>query len=338
MKVYLAPMEGLTDYMFRNAYDEFFGKGKIDKYFMPFISPNKSEKFLAKELRDIARENNSINSIPQVMANNSADFIWTAKMLFDNYGYQEINLNAGCPSGTVVSKNKGAGMLSDIDSLEKILYEILSDSYISDNHIRVSVKTRIGVENADEWNNILEVYNKFKLEELIIHPRVRTDYYRGHINKEAFKLALSESKNPVCYNGDIFTRKNYLTFLEDYDNKADSIMLGRGLVADPGLINVLVSDNPSEYKRNLEQDKKNMQHLHNRVYEERLKIMSGDKHAIHRMKEMWCYMEYAFADCKKDIKTIKKSQNMSAYKEAVTIFFNNARLQEKEFISFSKKF
>ena len=111
MKVYMAPMEGLTDYMFRNAYDKFFGHNKIDKYFMPFISPNKSEKFLAKEMRDISRDNNHINSIPQVMTNNSSDFIWTAHMLYDEFGYDEINLNAGCPSGTVVSKNKGAGML-----------------------------------------------------------------------------------------------------------------------------------------------------------------------------------------------------------------------------------
>lgn len=140
MKVYMAPMEGLTDYMFRNAYDKFFGHNKIDKYFMPFISPNKSEKFLAKEMRDISRDNNHINSIPQVMTNNSSDFIWTAHMLYDEFGYDEINLNAGCPSGTVVSKNKGAGMLICLDSLERILYEILSDRYICDNHIKVSVK------------------------------------------------------------------------------------------------------------------------------------------------------------------------------------------------------
>lgn len=116
MKVYMAPMEGLTDYMFRNAYDEFFGRGKIDKYFMPFISPNQTEK-LAKEMRDISRDNNHINSIPQVMTNNSSDFIWTARMLYDQFGYDEINLNAGCPSGTVVSKDKGSVCLKILTPL-----------------------------------------------------------------------------------------------------------------------------------------------------------------------------------------------------------------------------
>lgn len=184
------------------------------------------------------------------------------------------------------------------------MYEILSDNYIIDNHIKVSVKTRIGVETPDEWERILAVYNKFTLEELIIHPRVRTDYYRGDINKEAFALALKESHNPVCYNGDIFTRRDFLNVIDDFN--PDCIMAGRGLVADPGLINVLVSDNPADYVRNLDEDRRNMKLLHNRVYEERLKIMSGDKHAIHRMKEMWCYMEYAFADCRKEVKAIKK--------------------------------
>ena len=263
MKVYMAPMEGLTDYMFRNAYDEFFGRGKIDKYFMPFISPNQTEKFLAKEMRDISRDNNHINSIPQVMTNNSSDFIWTARMLYDQFGYDEINLNAGCPSGTVVSKDKGSGMLKKPDTLERILYEILSDNYIIDNHIKVSVKTRIGVETPDEWERILAVYNKFTLEELIIHPRVRTDYYRGDINKEAFALALNESHNPVCYNGDIFTRRDFLNVIDDFN--PDCIMAGRGLVADPGLINVLVSDNPADYVRNLDEDRRNMKLLHNRV-------------------------------------------------------------------------
>ena len=113
---------------------------------------------------------------------------------------------------------------------------------------------------------------------------------------------------------------------------------GRGLVADPGLINVLVSDNPADYVRNLDEDRRNMKLLHNRVYEERLKIMSGDKHAIHRMKEMWCYMEYAFADWRKEVKAIKKAQNMNAYKDAVNVFFTNCKLEEKPYITFSKKF
>ena len=100
----MAPMEGLTDFTYRNAYEKTFGKGRITKYFTPFISPNQSENFLAREIRDIDRgHNKDTYTVAQVMTNEAKDFIWTAKMLYEKYGYSEINLNAGCPSGTVVS-------------------------------------------------------------------------------------------------------------------------------------------------------------------------------------------------------------------------------------------
>ena len=336
--IYMAPMEGLTDYTFRNAYEETFGKGRVAKYFIPFISPNSSERFLAKEIRDIDRRNNSsLTAVPQVMANEPQDFIWTARMLYEEFGYEEINLNAGCPSGTVVSKSKGAGMLKDTEKLDEFLYNVMSDSFINSHNIRVSVKSRIGMENEDEFGEILSVYNKYSLCELILHPRVRTDYYKNHIHKESVRLAIKESKNKLVFNGDIFTRKSFVNLCMEFP-KLDTFMLGRGLVCDPGLISVITSDNPACYERDLEQDKLLMKDLHDYTLRNRLMIMSADNHAIHRMKEMWCYMEYAFEDCKKEIKAIKKSQRLVDYKIAVDTFFNRTRLSEKDLITFSKKF
>ena len=125
----MAPMEGLTDFTYRNAYEKTFGKGRITKYFTPFISPNKSENFLAREIRDIDRgHNKDTYTVAQVMTNEAKDFIWTAKMLYEKYGYSEINLNAGCPSGTVVSKDKGSGMLRDVEKLDRFLDSLLPAS------------------------------------------------------------------------------------------------------------------------------------------------------------------------------------------------------------------
>lgn len=147
----MALMEGLTDFTYRNAYEKTFGKGRITKYFTPFISPNKSENFLARELRDIDREHNKETyTVVQVMTNEAKDFIWTAEMLYEKYGYNEINLNAGCPSGTVVSKDKGSGMLRDTEKLDRFLDEVFEDAFIREN-IKVSVKTRIGVEDDDSF-------------------------------------------------------------------------------------------------------------------------------------------------------------------------------------------
>lgn len=336
MKIYLAPLEGLTDYTLRNPFEEVYGQGKVDKYFTPFISPNSSERFLTKEMRDIDRLNNTNkNVIPQVMTNSSKDFIWTIKKLYEEFGYKEINLNAGCPSGTVVSKGKGSGFLGDLDNMEKFFYETFSDSFILDNDIKISVKTRIGLNDSEHWPDILEIYNKFKLEELIVHPRIRSDFYKNDVNLEAFNLALKESTNKIVYNGDIFTRTDFLEFKERFP-ECDAIMLGRGLIADPALIDVLKAKDPVEFKRDLEYDKERLAKFHKRVLEERLKIMSGDKHAIHRMKEMWCYMEYVLDD-KKDVKLVKKSQKMEEYKLAVKVLLNNTNIEEKEHISFWKK-
>ena len=336
MDIYLAPLEGLTDYTFRNSYEQVYGKGKIAKYFTPFISPNSSENFLTKEMRDVDRDNNKgLYVVPQVMTNNSKDFLWTIKKLHKELGYEEINLNLGCPSGTVVSKKKGSGFLGDIEGLDKFLYETMSDKYVQDNNIKISLKTRIGLDTASNWEEIIGVYNKYKLEEIIVHPRIRTDFYKNEVNKEAFKYALENSTNKVVYNGDIFTRRDYLEFLTEF-KECDAIMLGRGLVADPALINVLKAADPVNYVRDLQKDKEQLSQFHEKVLNERLKIMSGDKHAIHRMKEMWCYMEYVFDD-KKDVKQVKKSQKMEEYKLAVKVLLNNTNIVEKEHISFWKK-
>lgn len=335
--IYMAPMEGLTDFTFRNAYEKIFGKGKIAKYFTPFISPNKSEKFLAREIRDIDREhNNGINTVVQVMTNDAKDFIWTARMLYDEYGYNEINLNAGCPSGTVVSKNKGSGMLNEPKLLDKFLEAVFEDDFIREN-IKVSVKTRVGVETDTAFPEIIDIYNKYPLEELIVHPRLRTDFYKNDLNLEAYDYAVKNSRSKVVFNGDIFTRKNFLDIKKKFP-QTDTFMLGRGLIADPGLIDVIVSENPEDFSRDLISDKKRMKELHDLVFDARLHIMPGDTHAIHRMKEMWCYMAYVFDDCKKEIKAIKKSQKVADYKSAVDIFFNVAKLTEKDYIFFSKKF
>ena len=275
----MAPMEGLTDFTYRNAYEKTFGKGRITKYFTPFISPNKSENFLAREIRDIDRgHNKDTYTVVQVMTNEAKDFIWTAKMLYEKYGYSEINLNAGCPSGTVVSKDKGSGMLRDTEKLDRFLDEVFEDAFIREN-IKVSVKTRIGVEDDDSFPQIMEVYNSYPLEELIVHPRVRTDYYRNELHLDDFRYAVDNSRNKLVLNGDIFTRKNFLEMKEIFP-KVDTFMLGRGLIADPGLINVLTDDNPEAMVRDLNADKKLMKELHDLVYAARTAIMPGDTHAL----------------------------------------------------------
>lgn len=310
MKYYLAPLEGITGFIYRNSYKKFFND--IDKYFTPFIVPNNSKSLKTRELRDILPENNKgINIVPQILTNDSEGFITTSRKL-QELGYYEVNLNLGCPSGTVVSKNRGSGFLAKREELDIFLDEIFK---IDD--MKISIKTRIGKDNPEEFYELIKIYNKYPIEELIIHPRTRQDFYGNKPNLEVFKDALSLSTNPVCYNGDIFTFDDYNNLIKAFP-ELNTVMLGRGILANPGLI--------SEIKNNTNIDKKVLKNFHDEILNRYIELFNDDNIAILRMKELWGYMIYIFSDNKKYGKKIKKSQNLSDYKGAVFTLFEEQEI------------
>lgn len=305
-------MEGLTGYIYRNAHNAFFNK--IDKYFSPFIVANQSDRFKTKELKDILPENNQgIVLIPQLLTNNAKDFIHTSKKI-KQMGYTEVNLNLGCPSGTVVSKNRGSGFLSKTKELDAFLEEIFSEAAS-----KISVKTRIGKDSPEEFYNLIEIFNKYPIEELIVHPRIQKDFYKNKPNLKVFKDALSLSKNPVCYNGDIFTVKDYKKFTVDFCS-VKTIMIGRGLLANPGLIN--------DIKNNTKLDKKLLKDFHDKIYEDYKKVLFGDRNVLFRMKELWSYMIQIFSNNAKYAKKIKKSEKLYDYDAAVLSLFREQTILE----------
>ncbi|MGV1026465.1 tRNA dihydrouridine synthase [Clostridium perfringens] len=305
MKYYLAPMEGITGFIYRNSYEKFFGG--IDKYFAPFVVPNSSKSLKTKELRDVLPENNKgINLVPQILTNDSEGFILTAKKLKD-LGYNEINLNLGCPSGTVVGKKRGSGFLSHREELDKFLEEIFK---IDD--MKISIKTRLGMDKPEEFYELIKIYNKYPMEELIIHPRTRQDFYGNKPNLEVFKEAISLSKNPVCYNGDIFTLEDHNKLVETF-KEVDKIMLGRGVLANPALMNEILNN---EFM-----DKNVLKEFHDEIFNKYREVFNEDRNAMFRMKELWGYMIYMFSNNKKYAKKIKKAQKVVDYNQAVTSLF-----------------
>lgn len=305
MKYYLAPMEGITGFIYRNSYEKFFGG--IDKYFAPFVVPNSSKSLKTKELRDVLPENNKgINLVPQILTNDSEGFILTAKKLKD-LGYNEINLNLGCPSGTVVGKKRGAGFLAHREELDKFLEEIFKI-----NHMKISIKTRLGMDKPEEFYELIKIYNKYPMEELIIHPRTRQDFYGNKPNLEVFKDAISLSKNPVCYNGDIFTLEDHNKLVEEF-KEVDKIMLGRGILANPALMNEILNN---EFM-----DKKVLKEFHDEIFSKYREVFNEDRNAMFRMKKLWGYMIYMFSNNKKYAKKIKKAQKVVDYNQAVTSLF-----------------
>ncbi|GAA0075695.1 tRNA-dihydrouridine synthase family protein [Clostridium sp. CTA-5] len=312
MKYYLAPMEGITGYVYRNSYEKFFNN--IDKYFTPFIVTNKSKSLKTKELRDVLPENNKgMNIVPQILTNDSEGFILTSRKL-QQLGYNEVNLNLGCPAGTVVSKNRGSGFLAKREELDRFLEEIFK---IDD--MKISIKTRIGKDSSEEFYELIKLYNKYPIEELIIHPRTQKDFYGNKPNLEVFKDALSLSTNPVCYNGDIFTSDDYNKLIKTFP-EVETVMLGRGILANPGLMNKI--------KNNTDIDKKVLKDFHDEIFNKYRELFNEDRNAIFRMKELWGYMIYIFSDNKKYAKKIKKAQKLSDYNEAVLSLFREQEIIE----------
>ncbi len=322
MDYYFAPLEGITNHIFRRVHRKYFPG--IRKYFAPFISPNQSKKVMTKEMRDLLPENNEgLYLVPQILTNQAGDFITTAKKL-KQLGYNEINLNLGCPSGTVASKNKGAGFLAFPELLDSFLDEIFSGP-----DMKISVKTRLGRDDGDEFYRLLDIYNKYPMEELIIHPRIREDFYKFHPRMEYFDYAVKHSKNVLCYNGDLFTGGECRDFSKKYP-RIQRIMLGRGLLMDPALVwelNVceegkegvgLCTGAPSPDVR------ARVIAFHNELYDTYRQAMSGDRNVLFKMKEIWSYLICYFPGNEKPMKKIKKAMHLPDYEAAVRQIFNGS--------------
>lgn len=318
MKFYLAPMEGVTGYIYRNAYHDFFHP--MDKYFTPFIVPKSLHKQNNKEIKDILPENNTAAPIiPQLLTNNAVDFINMAKGL-KAMGYTEINLNLGCPSGTVVAKGKGAGFLAEPLELDNFLYKIFSEL----GDMKLSVKTRLGMDSPDEFEDLLNIYNRYAIEELIIHPRVRKDMYKNTPNMEAFGYAMELSKNTVIYNGDIFSVAAYDCLIDKFP-QVQGVMLGRGIIANPGLLDEICLGAEARAEMSCTNEplaKEKLRAFHDRLLNDYSKIMSGDRNLLFRMKELWNYMGGLFPDGGKLLKKIKKAERLADYMAAVDGLFS----------------
>ena len=306
MKFYMAPLEGITGYIFRNAHYDYFHPA--DKYFTPFITPGLNSRRTSKALRDVLLENNrGPKIVPQILTNRADEFIYTEKQLIE-MGYDEINLNLGCPSGTVVGKGRGAGFLAFREELNAFLEAIYNTA-----EVKISIKTRLGKERPEEFEALLDIYNQYPLEELIIHPRTREDFYRGTPNLDMFRLGFENSRCPVCYNGNIFTVSDYESFCRQFP-EVTSVMLGRGLVADPALIDRILGEEKAV-------DKALLRAFHDRVYSEYEAMLSGEVPLLYKMKELWNYMICQFTNGKKYGKKIRKAQSLKKYHEIINELF-----------------
>ena len=303
MRYYLAPMEGLTDSIYRRLHHKHFGG--VDAYFMPFLSPTQHRVLTHREERELPLADSlELYAVPQVLTKNAQDFLWAAQVCAHR-GYDQVNLNIGCPSGTVVSKGKGSGMLRNPEELDTFLEEIFSASPIP-----ISVKTRLGLKDPEEFPRLLEILNRYPIRELTVHPRVREDFYKGSVRKEWFAYALEHSKNPLCCNGDILTRQE-----ADAVSGVEAVMIGRALIADPGLLRG--GSTRQQLKAFLEE-----------LLEEYTEAFGSYRNAIFRMKENWGFLRCRFEGSDKLWKQLRKTTDPSEYRNLTAQILDTLPLAE----------
>lgn len=305
----LAPMEGITGHVFRRVHAECFGA--LDRYYTPFITPPRAgSSFGGRVRREVdPAANRGLDVVPQLITKNADEFAWAARLLAE-MGYAEVNLNLGCPSGTVVAKGRGAGLLRDPDGLEAFLRDVCRASPLP-----VSVKTRLGIQDGAEYGRILEVYLRLPLKELIVHPRVQRDRYQGVPRWELYGETLRRAPFPVAYNGDVFGRGDLDALLSAYPDTRH-VMLGRGILANPALARMLAGGPAATADE--------LRRFHDRLFDAYREEIGGN--AVFRMKEWWSYARFSFADPLSVHRAVRKVRRVDEYADAVERVFATERL------------
>ena len=307
-----APLDGITKVVFRRVWAAHFGGA--DRYFIPFFSPTDQHILTDRDRREIDPANNGgLPLVPQVMTCRAKDFLWAAEVVAD-MGYTEVNLNLGCPSGTVTAKGKGAGFLAKPEELDRFF-----DQVFSKVRMPVSVKTRLGIQEPEEFARLLEIYNRYPIACLTIHARVQKEKYRGPVHLDAFAQALAESRNPVCYNGDLRTAAEVEALSQRFPS-VEAVMIGRGAVADPALLRKL-RGGPAATKEDLQAFTQDLYRAYQAFYGQ-----VGT--AAQRMREVWFYLIHLFENADRLNKKLRRFKNPGEYESVEAAIFRDLSLRD----------
>ncbi|MFA9389452.1 MAG: tRNA dihydrouridine synthase [Prolixibacteraceae bacterium] len=300
-----SPLQGFTDFRFRNAFHTFFGG--IDTFYAPYIRLDGQKEMKSSTLRDILPKNNpNLVLIPQIMTNDADDFLLVAKRV-QELGYHELNWNLGCPYPMVTKRGMGSGLLNQPEKIAQVLTKVHGES-----NIKVSVKMRLGYDDPTEIFKVLPVLNHFPLQNIAIHPRIGKQLYKGEVNLEAFAQCLQMTQHTVCYNGDITSVESFQEMAVRFPT-ISHWMIGRGLIADPFLPSMIKSKQLTYPVNRIELFRK----FHDTLFDNYQQAYSGSSHLLMKMVSFWEYFTTSFPNSPKGYKKLKKAKNIMAYEEAV---------------------
>ncbi len=301
--LFAAPLQGFTDYPFRQLHQKYFGG--IARYYAPYIRIKRKFKIPQRNVTDLLPGNNSnINLIPQVMTKRIEKFRFVVKYL-KKIGYDEVNWNLGCPYPMVTNHGMGSGQILDIEGIRRILDAVA-------NTINISIKTRLGHAEDSEILPLLEMLDDYPIKNITIHPRIGTQKYKGSVNLKAFAQCLEHTSHPVIFNGDIISVEKY-NQLQALFPTIDTWMIGRGLIANPFLPQ-MIRQNKWKYPDNKIEK---FRQFHNELSDYYHQKLSGDKHVIMKLYQYWQYFIQLFPASQKDLKKIRKAKSLADYYMAV---------------------
>lgn len=316
MRIYLAPIKGITDCIYRNTFGHYF-KG-VDLAVAPFITSVQSRKIKATYLQDILPEkNNNMALVPQILSNDPDDFLFIASRIF-GLGWDEINWNLGCPTPMVANKHRGSGLLPDADRIRNFLDKVLA--VYPD---QISIKTRLGRNSSVELEKLLPIFDQYPLREIIIHPRLGVQMYKGSTDLEAFRRCLPLTKHKLVYNGDIIDQHSFSDLKSSF-SMIDNWMIGRGLLANPFLAARIVEQGNPYLKCG--EDRDILNNFHCDLFEQYQARLCGSSHLLGRMKGIWVYLAEVFENSAKIRKSINKIKRVEHYIEMINMFFETEPL------------
>jgi tRNA-dihydrouridine synthase len=309
--LYLAPMHGVTNRVYRNAFFRHFGG--FDAAMAPFIPSANSSDMKATHFKDILADSGArVPVIPQVMSNDAAGFVMTARKV-SALGYSEVNWNLGCPYPMIANKQRGAGLLPYPEKIDRFLEKVCSGVDMA-----ISVKLRLGMYDQKEILDLMPILNGYPLLKLIIHARIGTQMYGGDVDLEGFQAALSLSAHPVVYNGDI---KDTATFeaLRLRFPLVNEWMIGRWALSNPFIASTIrgaaLPDDPVGV----------IHQFHDDLYACYRRVLYGPRHVLDKMKEIWSYLAPSFSGSGTVLKSIGQARTLEAFERTACVVFEEGQ-------------
>lgn len=313
-----SPLQGFTDFRFRNAFQHYFGG--IDTFYSPYIRLNGKLKIKQSYENDILPENNTtLEVIPQIITNDAEEFLFVAKYV-QSLGYKELNWNLGCPYPMVAKSGMGSGLICNTSKINEILHRVHNET-----DILVSMKMRMGYENATEILDSFEILDQYPLKNIAIHARIGKQLYKGPVDLEAFEKCIKGTKHKLYYNGDITSVAAFKAIEERFPS-IDHFMIGRGLIADPFLPS-MIKNNTTKYPENRWSI---FSEFHDTIYKDYDDYLTGPTPIKMKMLGFWEFFSQTTSNPQKTYKAIKKATNPIKYKQAVAEILSKEMKLDKE--------